>query len=290
MVKMLAERAPAKINLYLRVTGRRADGYHELDSIFLPIDWCDQVRIEIRPAPAARVELRCNRPELSDPAANLAARAAVAFAREYGLAAQIMIDLEKQLPAGAGLGGGSSDAGAVLRMLAAMCAAGADARLARVALSLGADVPFFLDPRPARVRGIGERIEPLPRMPRLFLVLAVPAIEVPTAKIFRALAPHHWSGEIPPTDLEAILNGQISRGVTVNDLAAPATALYPRIGEIKALIEARGALAAAMSGSGGSVFGIFSDRAAARQAARALALEAPEARVTACETIDSLAR
>ncbi len=288
MVKMLAERAPAKINLYLRVTGRRADGYHELDSIFIPIDWCDQVRIEIRPASATSVMLRCNRPELSDPVANLAARAASAFAREYGLAAQIMIDLEKHLPAGAGLGGGSSDAGAVLRMLAATHAVAADARLAKVAVSIGADVPFFLDPRPARVRGIGEQIEPLPEMPRLFLVLAVPPIEVPTARIFRALDPADWSGAIPSADLAAILNGQFPHGATVNDLGAPAMALYPRIAELKAVIEARGAIAAAMSGSGGSVFGIFSDREAARQAARTIAIDAPDARVVACESIDSV--
>ncbi|MGH7778803.1 MAG: 4-(cytidine 5'-diphospho)-2-C-methyl-D-erythritol kinase [Candidatus Binataceae bacterium] len=287
---MLAECAPAKINLCLRVTGRRADGYHELDSIFLPIDWCDLVRIEIRSASEPRIDLRCNRPELSDPATNLAARAASAFAREYGLVAHIMIDLEKNLPAGAGLGGGSSDAGAVLRMTAAMSGVAIDSRLVRVAASLGADVPFFLDPCPARVRGVGELIEPLPAMPKLFLVLAVPAIEVPTAKIFRALARGNWSGEIPAADLAAILKGQVARGAMVNDLAAPAIAMYPGIAELKALVEKHGAIAAAMSGSGGSVFGIFPDRAAAEDAARAIAIEAPDARVVACETLAAMAR
>ncbi|MGC1343353.1 MAG: 4-(cytidine 5'-diphospho)-2-C-methyl-D-erythritol kinase [Candidatus Binataceae bacterium] len=285
MVKILAERAPAKINLCLRVTGRRANGYHELDSIFIPIDWSDLVRIEIRPASALRIDLRCNRPELSDPGLNLAARAATAFAREYDLSAHIMIDLEKHLPAGAGLGGGSSDAGTVLRMLAAMCTAAADARLARVAVSIGADVPFFLDPRAARVRGIGERIEPLPAIAPIHLVLAVPAIEVPTAKVFRALAPGDWSGEIPAADLEAILGGRISRGLTVNDLAKPAAAMYPRIAELRAIVETRGAIAAAMSGSGGSVFGIFPDRGAAQDAAKLIASDAPDARVVACQTL-----
>jgi 4-diphosphocytidyl-2-C-methyl-D-erythritol kinase len=267
------------------VTGRRANGYHELDSIFIPIDWSDLVRIEIRPASALRIDLRCNRPELSDPGLNLAARAATAFAREYDLSAHIMIDLEKHLPAGAGLGGGSSDAGTVLRMLAAMCTAAADARLARVAVSIGADVPFFLDPRAARVRGIGERIEPLPAIAPIHLVLAVPAIEVPTAKVFRALAPGDWSGEIPAADLEAILAGRISRGLTVNDLAKPAAAMYPRIAELRAIVETRGAIAAAMSGSGGSVFGIFPDRGAAQDAAKLIASDAPDARVVACQTL-----
>ncbi len=285
MVKILAERAPAKINLCLRITGRRANGYHELDSIFIPIDWSDLVRIELRPAPELRVDLRCNRPELSDPGLNLAARAATAFAREYDLSAHIMIELEKHLPAGAGLGGGSSDAGAVLRMLAAMCTVASDARLVRVAVSIGADVPYFLDPRPARVRGIGERIEPLPALAPINLVLAVPPIEVPTARVFRALAPGDWSGEIPAADLEAILSGRISRGLTVNDLAKPAAVMYARIAELKAIVEARGAIAAAMSGSGGSVFGIFADRAAAHDAAKLIASDAPDALVVACQTI-----
>jgi len=290
MVRMLAERAPAKINLSLRVIGRRADGYHELDSIFLPIDWSDLVRVEVRPGSGPSVALRCNRADLADAASNLASRAAAAFAREYALDAQIMVDLEKHLPSGAGLGGGSSDAGAVLRMMAAMHGVAPDERLAKLALSLGADVPYFLDPRPARVRGIGEKIEPLAAMPRLYLVLAVPPIEVPTARIFRALNPADWSGEIAPADLAAILNGQFPRGATANDLAAPAMALYPRIAELRALIEARGAIVAAMSGSGGSVFGIFSDREAARQAARTIAIDAPDARVVACESIDSVQR
>ncbi len=288
MVKMLAERAPAKINLCLRVTARRDDGYHELDSIFLPIDWCDLVRIELRPAPTAKIGLRCNRPELSDPATNLAARAAAAFADEYGISAQIAIDLEKRIPAGAGLGGGSSDAGAVLRMMAVMCSVAVDARLAKIALSLGADVPYFLDPRPARVRGIGDRIEPIAAIPTLHLVVAVPAIEVPTGKIFRALSPSGFSGEIPSSDLAAILTGRVSPGMTVNDLAAQAMALYPQIAELRTLVAAHGATASAMSGSGGAVFGIFADRAAALAAAREVARAAPSARVVACETIDSI--
>ncbi|MFZ1888160.1 MAG: 4-(cytidine 5'-diphospho)-2-C-methyl-D-erythritol kinase [Candidatus Binataceae bacterium] len=284
MVKILAERAPAKINLCLRVTGRRANGYHELDSIFIPIDWSDLVRIEIRPASELRVDLHCNRPELSDSGLNLAARAATAFGHEYDLSAHIMIDLEKHLPAGAGLGGGSSDAGAVLRMLAAMCTVAVDARLASVAVSIGADVPYFLSPCPARVRGIGERIEPLPALAPIHLVLAVPSIEVPTARVFRALAPEDWSGEIPGADLEAILRGRISRSVTVNDLAKPAAAMYPRIAELKAIVEARGAIAAAMSGSGGSVFGLFAGPAAAHDAAKLIASDAPDALVVACQT------
>ncbi|HVA82248.1 MAG TPA: 4-(cytidine 5'-diphospho)-2-C-methyl-D-erythritol kinase [Candidatus Binataceae bacterium] len=287
MVRMLAERAPAKINLGLRVTGRRADGYHELDSIFLPIDWSDLVRVEVRPASGPSVALRCNRADLADAASNLASRAAAAFAREYALDAQIMVDLEKHLPSGAGLGGGSSDAGAVLRMMAAMHGVALDERLAKLALSLGADVPYFLDPRPARVRGIGEKIEPLAAMPSLHLVVAAPGFEAPTAKVFRALKPSGFSGAIPDAVFAAIAAGKVPREAVVNDLAAPAIALYPRIGELLALVEAHGASASAMSGSGASVFGIFPTRVAAQDAARSLAAAAPDARVIACATLAS---
>src|SRR5271167_979314 len=157
MVKLLAERAPAKVNLFLRVTGRRADGYHELDSIFVPVSLSDRITIEVRPAPTSSITLRCNIASLGNPGTNLAARAARAFMEEFGISADVMIDLEKTIPAGAGLGGGSSDAGTVLRMLAAMAVPmlhesdEISVRLHKVAIKLGADVPFFLNLRPSRV-------------------------------------------------------------------------------------------------------------------------------------------
>src|ERR1022692_3354558 len=120
MVKLLAEDACAKINLFLRVTGRRADGYHQLDSIFVPVSISDRITIEIRPTPAAMVSLRCDLPSLSDPESNLAMRAARAYLREFGISAQARIELRKAIPVGAGLGGGSSDAGTVLRMMTSM--------------------------------------------------------------------------------------------------------------------------------------------------------------------------
>src|ERR1700732_4035054 len=120
MVKLFSAFAPAKINLFLRVTGRRADGYHELDSIFIPISISDRVTIEIRPAAVSTVSLRCDLPSLGDPESNLATRAARAYLDEFGISAQVMIDLRKVIPVGAGLGGGSSDAGTVLRMMASM--------------------------------------------------------------------------------------------------------------------------------------------------------------------------
>jgi 4-diphosphocytidyl-2-C-methyl-D-erythritol kinase len=292
MVKLLAERACAKINLFLRVIGRRTDGYHELDSIFVPVSLSDRIRIEVRPAQTSSITLRCNIASLGDPQSNLAARAARAFMAEFGISAHLMIDLEKTIPAGAGLGGGSSDAGTVLRMLRRMMLPTIDAssesveRLRKIAIGLGADVPFFLNPRPSRVTGIGERIEGIDRFPILYLVIAVPPVEVPTASVFKALTRDGWSGAAPARDIEEILGGNIAARHLVNDLEAPAVQLYPQIAKLKALLEESGAMAASMSGSGGTVFGLFGDEKAAVSGAEVLRLKAPEGRIFTAKTLD----
>jgi len=285
MVKLLAERAFAKINLFLRVTGRRADGYHELDSIFVPVSISDRITIDVRPAPTSSVTIRCNIASLGDPQTNLAARAARAFMDEFGISAHVMIDLKKTIPAGAGLGGGSSDAGTVLRMLAAMMSpmrhesSDAPERLRKVAVGLGADVPFFLNPRPSCVTGVGERIKALDKFPTLHLVIGVPPIEVSTAAVFKALKREDWSGPASAGEIDEILRGAISGRHLVNDLAAPAMQLYPQIAGLKVLLQKCGAIASSMSGSGGAVFGLFSDAEAAEQGATSFRFRAPEARV-----------
>ncbi len=261
MVKLLSAFAPAKINLYLRVVGRRPDGYHALDSIFIPVSLCDRIGIETRPASTSAVTLRCNLRSLPADDRNLAVRAASFFMAEFSLAAEVLIDLHKEIPVGAGLGGGSSDAGTVLRMMAALFRIDSPNRLAEIALKLGADVPFFLNPVPARVGGIGERITPLDWKPNFALVIAVPPIEVSTAEIFRALKPVSWSGVAPENDLRRILAGEIAPALLVNDLAPAAISRWPRIGEALTMIEKSGALAASMTGSGSAVFGIFATAA-----------------------------
>jgi 4-diphosphocytidyl-2-C-methyl-D-erythritol kinase len=284
MVKLLAEFAPGKINLCLRITGKRADGYHELDSIFLPITWSDIVRIETRPADVPRVSLRCDEAALNDLQSNLASRAAGAFMREFEIAAEVLVDLRKRIPIGAGLGGGSSDAGTVLRMMAAIFGVSSPARVAALALQLGADVPFFLDPGPARVRGIGEVIEPLTTMVRLNLVIAVPNVKVPTARVFAGLRRGGWSGPLADSEIPSILSGRISATQAMNDLAKPAMALFPDIAKLKALLEEEGARVAAMSGSGGAVFGLYDDVPTAQAAALRIRARAPDALVQSVVT------
>ena len=288
MVTELSGRACAKINLFLRVTGRRGDGYHELDSVFLPLSLADEIRLEIRAADEPLVTVICNLPELARN--NLAASAARAFMSEFDLVARVSIGLEKRIPVGAGLGGGSSDAATVLCMMAAAAQLTDEdvaGRLHRIALSLGADVPFFLDPRPSRVTGIGERIVSIEGVPPMPIVIAVPPFEVSTAAIFRELEPAGWSGAALDEHIEAITRGDISPEFLVNDLAPVAIAQFPEIRRLKGLLEDSGARAAQMSGSGGAVFGLFDSAEEAESAAIKIRKRAPFATVIATSTLDA---
>jgi 4-diphosphocytidyl-2-C-methyl-D-erythritol kinase len=288
MVKLLGTLAPAKINLFLRVTGRRGDGYHELDSLFVPVTLADRVGLALRRSPATSVLLRCDWPGLGPDEDNLVVRAARVFMREFAIAGEVMIDLRKTIPAGAGLGGGSSDAGAVLRLMAQLCGVGDRQRLVAIAVKLGADVPFFLAPVPARVRGIGERIEPIAAFAPLALVIAVPPITVPTAAIFKLLSPADWSGSAPDDDVAALAAGRVSPGLLVNDLARVAISQWPVIAELKTALEECGATGAAMSGSGGAVFGVFATPDAAAVAADEVRRRHPAAQVFSTNTVSGI--
>ncbi len=285
MVKLLRELTPAKINLFLRVTGRRRDGYHELDSVFLPISIYDRLDVELRPARMASVRLRCDSEAIPTDERNLAFRAAREFLAEFNIRAEVLINLHKEIPVGAGLGGGSSDAGAVLRMMAELCGVPQSASLLAVAIRLGADIPFFLNPMPSRVRGIGEQIEALGRIEKPFLLIAVPPVEVPTALVYRDLQPKHWSGPAPERDILTVIQGRIRREHLVNDLEQVAIAKWPEIGEVKKLLKAAGARAAAMTGSGGSVFGIFDSIDEVSRARQEVGRLAPHVRTFIASTL-----
>ena len=276
-VQRLCAAAPAKINFGLRLVGLRPDGYHEIESIFLPLDLADDLRLDLcrdtEPRVTLAVEHEAGTPGADVPCGdrNLAARAARAFVESARLAAAVDIRLAKRIPAAAGLGGGSSDAGAVLRTLAAAFpdALGPGA-VARLALRLGADVPFFLDPRPALVTGIGERVEPLPRWPALALLLVNPGVPLPTAEVYRAadvLRPALTPPGAPST-LPALLEGVgrvapdrpgVLASMLENDLEPAAVRLCPPVARLRERLRKLGALAVGMSGSGPTVFGVFPD-------------------------------
>jgi 4-diphosphocytidyl-2-C-methyl-D-erythritol kinase len=257
--------APAKLNLGLRIVGLRAGGYHELESVFAPLDLADEIELEIAAAPQAgvRLELANAPPGVPADATNLAVRAAEGFLAAASLAREASIRLTKRIPTAAGLGGGSSDAGAVLRALAASFPDALDPeQLARLALGLGADVPYFLAPCLARVTGIGERIQRLADFAPLACLLVNPGVPLATAAVFAA-----WDDR--PEPAAAAIDPELGLDLA-NDLAGPAERLCPAIAPLRERLRALGARAVGVSGSGPTVFGIFSDPAeAARARARA---------------------
>lgn len=255
-------RAPAKINLALHVTGRRDDGYHTLDSLVVFADAADVLRVRPAAAPSLRVTGPMAAGVPTD-ASNLVLRAAAAM----GVSAEI--ELEKHLPAAGGIGGGSSDAAATLRALAAMTGRAPPADLA----ALGADVPVCMAPGPARMRGIGEIVAPVATLPPLDAVLVNPGVAVPTPRVFSRLAGREnpqLPDPLPAFDGAAALIDWLA--VQRNDLEPPARALAPEIdAALAALARAPGCRLARMSGSGATCFGLFVDAAAAARAAGSLA-------------------
>lgn len=270
----LSEFAPAKINLTLHVGRARADGYHPLDSLVVFADWGDMV--SVRPGEGLHLALEgAGADALRAEPHNLVLKAGWALRAAVGkpeLGAALTLD--KRLPAAAGLGGGSADAAAALRLLNRFWDLGLSARqLAEIGTTVGADVPACVHSRPLRMRGIGERIDISPAWPELDAVILHPGEALSTASVFGAYdetdpAPLDGGGAGVAGGLEDALK-VMARGR--NDLEAPAKRLAPVIGEaLKALGAAKGARLARMSGSGASCFAVFDSAGAAQAAAKAL--------------------
>lgn len=263
----MAEPARAKVNLFLHVTGRRADGYHLLDSLAVFPGIGDTVLAE----PAATLSLALRGPfaaGLADEPDNLVLRAARLLAEATGVPAGAALTLEKHLPIASGIGGGSADAAAALRVLARLWGVAIPGGLAA---RLGADVPVCLAQMPARMGGVGEVLSPAPALPRFGLLLANPGVAVSTPAVFRARALAAAAAS-PPAMLPAgwadaaAMAGDLAR--TGNDLQDAAIALCPAIGEVLAALEALpGCRMARMSGSGATCFAVFDTPAAAVTAA-----------------------
>ena len=264
---MLAETAPAKVNLYLHVTGRRPDGYHQLDSLAVFPEAGDVLRAE--PADALSLALRGRFANaLAGEVDNLVLRAARAFAAEAGRAPLVRLVLEKNLPVASGIGGGSADAAACLRLLGRLWGMTPSPALA---LGLGADVPVCLAAKPQRMGGIGERLSPAPGLPPCGMVLVNPGLALATARVFGArTTPFSSPARLPPGWRDAA--GMAADLATLgNDLEPAAQALCPAVGEVLAALRGvPGCLLARMSGSGTTCYGLFADRAAAARAATEL--------------------
>ena len=250
--------APGKVNLGLSLLGRRPDGYHELHTLFAALSFGDRVVVE--PIPEGIVfRGRYGR-------RNLAYRAAEAYLEKAGWPGGVRILLEKELPEGAGLGGGSSDAAQVLLALKELYPAEVD--LIALAPSLGADVPFFLLGGVAEARGVGERLSPR-SLPPLPVVVYGPGLRLPTPWVYREVKPHDFAPELP---IEEILNALARREEPPywNSLEAAAFRLRPELREVKQRLRSLGLYGVLMSGSGSAFFGLAQDLDHARRAVEAL--------------------
>lgn len=283
------EAAPAKVNLALHVIGRRPDGYHELESLVVFVDVADEV--VAHPAKADRLTVTGPFAAAAGGGGNnLVMRAVQAFRARWPdrLPSGLDIALTKNLPVAAGIGGGSADAAAMLRLLAGIAEGEfALADLSAVALGLGADVPACLLSQPCEVRGVGEILHPLRDFPATHLVLVNPLVPVVTADVFRRL---EQRDNAPMPSLPQPLTRPAQLGLwlaeTRNDLEPAAIALVPAIGEL--LREMRvldGCALARMSGSGGTVFGLFGSAAQAHQAAHDMREKYPQYWVAAAPVI-----
>ncbi|WP_292900072.1 MULTISPECIES: 4-(cytidine 5'-diphospho)-2-C-methyl-D-erythritol kinase [unclassified Nitratireductor] len=278
--------APAKVNLALHVTGRRADGFHLLDSLVAFSSHGDLLEVEdgaeddffVSGHFAAHVPIG---------ETNLVTRARDLLRETFGERARapVHLHLEKNLPVASGIGGGSADAAAALRLLVRHWQIDVDeAALARLGLSLGADVPMCLSSKPLLARGIGEALEELPQFPALPLVLVNPNIPVSTPEVFSRLERR----ENPPLPALAVFADTASAANWLqearNDLEEPACQLVPQIEDARGALRRAGALFSRMSGSGATCFGVFSSRHEAYQAAALLEERHPDWFVLATET------
>jgi 4-diphosphocytidyl-2-C-methyl-D-erythritol kinase len=270
---MLQVSAPAKINLFLQVTGKRPDGYHELFTLMSPIKLADKLRL--KPSKSG-IRVSCSDPSLPTDDSNLAYHAAEVFNRRVSERLKVTprgvdITIEKRIPVGAGLGGGSSDAAAVLYGLNKHYGIPFHREdLIEMGLQIGADVPFFILGEPALATGIGERLVSYPHLKAYVVLLLYPGIRISTAEVYKNL-------DLGLTNCEKKLKDFVLKDRpfdaafhSCNDLESVTLAKYPQVKAAKTALSGSGALGVLMSGSGSTVFGLFEDPREAQRAMRTL--------------------
>ena len=244
----------------LRVVGRRQDGYHLLQTVMTFFPLFDTLELTVKER-SRGLHLTCTPPVTQNPAQNLALRAAKRLLEQTGVGHGVHIHLRKRIPAGGGLGGGSSDAATVLLALNLPLPT-----LIDIGVGLGADIPIFLGGYAALAEGVGEKLTPLPDLARGELVVINPGVTLSTQAVFQQMAgvwPHHTH----PLQIPMAGKGDLAPFLE-NDLEPPARKLAPIVDDIITRLLAEGARASRMSGSGSSVFGLFSDAESAKQAAK----------------------
>ena len=264
--------APAKVNLGLAVLGRRPDGYHDLLSVFQAVSWSDEITL----TPSGHgITLTCSAPELPVGPENLVWRAAELVRSHFRIQQRVAIHLEKRIPHGAGLGGGSSDAAATMRGLADLWGIGADVdEWLGLCAQIGSDVPFFWRGGTAVVEGRGERVTPLPPQEDVPMVVAVPPVQVSTSWAYGQLRPPFPDSSAYRERVRLLAEGAISlRAFCVslsNDFEPVIERALPAIRDVRTRLADAGAVAAVMSGSGAAVVGVFAEQDDARRALQAL--------------------
>jgi 4-diphosphocytidyl-2-C-methyl-D-erythritol kinase len=272
MSAALEKNSPCKVNLLLNILGRRADGFHELETVMQPVNLFDRLQFT---RGGSGVQLTCSEPSLPTDSSNLVYRAAAAFLQQAGIKDGVRIHLEKKIPMAAGLGGGSGNAATTLLALNELSGHPlAFAQLDQIAASLGSDIPFFLQHKPALAIGRGEKVsslEPFRALRGAAFLLIHPGFGIATAWAYKELA-----------RFPAALNGQPGRAQELiellnttdllragaafyNSLEAPALEKYPLLALYQEFLRAQGAAAALMSGSGSTTFAIARDETDARQ-------------------------
>ena len=265
--------SPAKVNLFLQITGRRVDGYHNLFSLMCPVGLCDSLSLDVS---AGDIRVICSDPDVPSDETNLAFQAADLFMKQF--AGQhdakrrgVKITIEKQIPVAAGLGGGSSNAAAVFWGLNRYFGRPFSMQeLMDLGLELGADVPFFIFGKPAFATGIGERLEPYHNLTPYYAVLIYPGIKVSTATVYKNLDLGLTKCKKKPK--KSLLRHQAFDASLhlCNDLESVVISRFPEIMDAKRALLGQGAFGALMSGSGSTVFGLFKDPAAAQKAKNVL--------------------
>lgn len=270
MTGVLRLNAPAKVNFRLDVLKRRPDGYHELRMIMQRIGLYDEIEISLRQQPG--ISLSCNHPYIPEDQRNIVWKAADEILKRSGKDIGIIIKLQKKIPVGAGLGGGSSDAATTLLGLNDLLGTGlSDDQLMQIGLKLGADVPFFIFKKPAVAEGVGEKLRPLEHIPKLWLLLVNPGIHVATSWVYQNL---NLTSEKVAAKLPFLYkSAEDVCSILSNDLESVTLRRYPVIMEIKEKMMAAGADGALMSGSGSTVFAIFSTESAANNALGSLSFD-----------------
>ena len=277
--------APAKVNFFLRILAKERSGYHQLETLYGAVDLYDDIvihRIE------RGVSIEVVGPSIGPDEENLAYRAAAALVGATGLTTGVHVRLTKNIPVGAGLGGGSSDAGATLRALNLLLGEPLSASaLLQIAGRLGADVPFFTSGvGGALAWGRGERLLPIPAAPVLPILLALPSLHISTAEAYEYLS---VPGRVGPASLalDKLGRPETLAALAVNDFEASVFDRHPELGRLREALHEAGALTARLSGSGAALFGLFSDREAAGRARNSLSGSWGDVRFVVTETMTS---